>query len=800
MERFGIQNPILVSLLVLFLSFDCSSQNDDVYQGSGSDYERPLLALASAVDLLQSEEVEAIIIGGDSILETKLLAEIGEKARVPVISINSPISSSLSRYSHLIQVTHDSSSEAKGITAFIHGFDWNSVGLVYEDEDDWRDSMQQLVDHFYENGVGIQSKAGFAVSSTQEMVMDRLGKMKDLGTSVFVVHSSEVTATRLFPCAERLGMMGEGFAWILTSKSMSSFHGKEAMEGVVGFKTYIPMSKELQNFTLGLRSSLGNRDGFRLSISGVWAHDVAWALARSAEMVNASSTLLEAITECRFKGLSGDFQVKDNKFLSDKFEIVNLLESGERRIGFWNGNGSFSSRRHFNKLEETIIWPGGSAQTPGGRVLGESKRRKLRVLVTSSNRFPRLMKVETDSATNVTTAEGFCIEVFRAAISPFDYELEFIPWRNGSNYNRLAYALYSQKDKYDAAVGDITITANRSMYVDFTMPFTEMGLGTVAPKETNMWVFFHPLTRDLWITSAAFFVLTGFIVWLIEKPKNKDFQGSWSKQIGIIFWFGFSTLVYAHREKLQHNLSRFVVTVWVFAVLILTASYTATLTSMMTVQQIQFNSNEDSVGHLSGSLIAKMALTSPRFRPTNTKGLNTSIEYAQALLNNSVSFIVDELPYLKVLLVEHPGKFLMVKAQCNTNGFGFMFQKGHELVPLVSKGILNLRTSDKLIDMEKRWFENQLPYTADDTLNPITLFRFRGLFMITGVSFAFALLVLLILWLRDTWEDLMSSVNIFLSQRLVNFRILFARTIHPNPLADAAIGENAVQMAQRNNR
>ena len=105
-----------------------------------------------------------------------------------------------------------------------------------------------------------------------------------------------------------------------------------------------------------------------------------------------------------------------------------------------------------------------------------------------------------------------------------------------------------QKDKYDVAVGDITITAKRSMYVDFTMPFTEMGLGTVAPKETNMWVFFHPLTRDLWITSAAFFVLTGFIVWLIERPKNKDFQGSWSKQMGIIFWFGFSTLVYAHSK------------------------------------------------------------------------------------------------------------------------------------------------------------------------------------------------------------------------------------------------------------
>ncbi|KAL0746563.1 hypothetical protein Bca101_028565 [Brassica carinata] len=713
----------------------------------------PLLALASAVDLLQSEEVEAIITAGDSILETKLLAEIGEKAKVPVISVNSPISSSLSRYSHLIQAAHDFASEAKGITAFIHGFDWKSVGLVYEDDDDWRESMQQLVDHFYEEGVGIQSKAGFTVSSTEEMVMDRLGKMKDLGTSVFVVHMSEVIATRLVTCAERLGMMGEGFAWILTAKSMSSsFHGKEAMEGVVGFKTYIPMSRELQNFTLRLRTSLGNGDDVRLSVSGVWAHDVAWALARSAEMVNASSTLLEAITECRFKGLSGDFQVKDKKFLSDKFEIVNLLESGERRIGFWNGNGSFSSRRHFNKLEETIIWPGGSAQTPGGRVLGESKRRKLRVLVTSSNRFPSLMEVET-SAINVTTVKGFCIEVFQAAIAPFNYDLEFIPWRNGSNYDNLAIALSTQKDKYDAAVGDITITADRSKYVDFTMPFTDMGLGIVAPRESSMWVFFHPLTRDLWITSAAFFVLTGTIVWLIERPDNKEFQ-----------------------------------------VLILTTSYTATLTSMMTVQQIRFNSNKDHVGHLSGSLIANMSLASPKFRSTNTKGLNTSKEYAQALLDNTVSFVVDELPYLKVLIGENPEKFLMVKAHCNTIGFGFMFQKGDDLVHRVSMEILKLRASDRISEMEKRSFEDKLPYTADDTSNPLTLYMFRGLFMITGVSSALALALLLITWIRDNWDDLMNSVNVFLSRRLVHFRILFATSIHPNPLDD----ENAVQMAQRN--
>ncbi|VVB15421.1 unnamed protein product [Arabis nemorensis] len=793
----------------------------------------PLLALASAVDLLQTVGVEAII-GGNSLLEAKLLAEVGEKAKVPVISLNSPISSSLSKYSHLIQATHDSASEAKGIATFLHGFDWNTVALVYEDDDDWRDTMQLFTNHFHENGVGILSKVGFTVSSSKSFMMDQLRKLKDLGATVFLVHLSQRIATQLFPCAGKLGMMGEGFAWILTVKSMNSFHentddfAKEAMEGVVGFKSYIPMSKELHNFTLRWRKSLPFEENVgsettRLSISGVWAHDIAWALARAVEvsarmMPNVSSTLLEAIRESRFKGLSGDFQLDDKKLLSHKFEIVNMIGSGDRRVGFWNSNGSFSNRRHLssthNKLE-TIIWPGGSTQSPKGE---KSKRKKLRVLVTSSNRFPRLMKVWTNPVTNDTIIEGFCIEVFLASIAPFNYEVEYIPWRNGSNYDNLAYALYSQKDKYDAAVGDITITPNRSMYVDFTMPFTEMGLGIVAPKERSMWVFFRPLTPDLWITSAAFFVLTGIIVWLIERSENTEFQGSWSQQIGVMLWFGFSTLVYAHRERLKHNLSRFVVTVWVFAVLILTASYTATLTSMMTVQQIRFNANEDYVGHLSGSLIANVALTSSSLRVMRSKGLNSSEDYAQALLNKTVSFVVDEMPYLKVLLGEHPAHFLMVKTQCTTSGFGFvciprhhqypyfssssfdmltktmfqMFQKGHELVQNVSREISDLRKMEKLNEMEKRWFEKQLPYTTDDTSNPITLYRFRGLFIITGVSFAFAIAVLVILCLRDTWEAVMNSVKIFLLQRLRHFRILFARTIHPNPLDDA-IGENAVR-------
>lgn len=48
-------------------------------------------------------------------------------------------------------------------------------------------------------------------------------------------------------------------------------------------------------------------------------------------------------------------------------------------------------------------------------------------------------------------------------------------------------------------------------------------------------------------------------------------------------------------EKLKSNISKFVVGVWLFVVLILTSSYTANLSSLLTVQRIKLVKG-DSIG------------------------------------------------------------------------------------------------------------------------------------------------------------------------------------------------------------
>ena len=111
--------------------------------------------------------------------------------------------------------------------------------------------------------------------------------------------------------------------------------------------------------------------------------------------------------------------------------------------------------------------------------------------------------------------------------------------------------------RYDAVVGDVTIVANRSKYVDFTMPFSESGVSMLVLAEhderRNMWIFLKPLSWDLWLTTGAAFLFTGFIIWFIEHRSNSEFRGTPNNQLSVVLWFSFSTLVFAHSTFSNSN-------------------------------------------------------------------------------------------------------------------------------------------------------------------------------------------------------------------------------------------------------
>ncbi|KAK3024080.1 hypothetical protein RJ639_044182 [Escallonia herrerae] len=499
------------------------------------------------------------------------------------------------------------------------------------------------------------------------------------------------------------------------------------MPGVLGVKPHVPRRKRLDHFINRWKweSRQKNSVDANLSIFGLWAYDATIALAMAVEKVGARHSsynitgkhLREELSNTRLRGLSGDFHFVNGQLHYSAFQIVNIISNVERVIGFWTEKDgitkalTYTSTNMYSTSRENlgaIVWPGETTIAPKGWVIPTNKK-KLRVGVPVTDGLSAFVNVTRDSSGRTTVVTGFCIDVFDAVMValPYNVPYEYVPFVNhngeiAGDYNDLVYQVFL--GNFDAVVGDVTILANRSLYVDFTLPYTESGVTMIVPvkdkKEKNAWVFLKPLTWDLWVTSACFFVFIGFFIWILEHKENEDFRGTRAQQIGTSFWFSFSTMhklevffpitdkrrssfylldyVPSVGEKVVSNLARFTVIIWFFVVLILTQSYTASLTSMLTIRQLE-----------------------PTF---------TSVQD------------------------------LMMKGK--TIGY----PKDSFILQLLEQAVLSVTEGEKMVQIEKAWF-GEKTNCPDDTSaslasSSLSLNSFWGLFLIVGVASSIALIIL----------------------------------------------------------
>lgn len=135
---------------------------------------------------------------------------------------------------------------------------------------------------------------------------------------------------------------------------------------------------------------------------------------------------------------------------------------------------------------------------------------------------------------------------------------------------------------------------------------------------------------------------------------------------------------------MKSNLTRFVLIVWVFVVLVLTSSYTANLTSMLTLQQLQPKVNEvddlikngEYVGYQEGSFVSGFLMDNMKFDSSKFRIYSTLEDYDVALSrgsrNGGVGAVVDELPYIRLFLSKYCHKYTMIGPTYRTSGFGFV--------------------------------------------------------------------------------------------------------------------------------
>lgn len=136
-------------------------------------------------------------------------------------------------------------------------------------------------------------------------------------------------------------------------------------------------------------------------------------------------------------------------------------------------------------------------------------------------------------------------------------------------------------------------------------------------------------------------------------------------------------------EDTVSTLGRAVLIIWMFVVLIIQSSYTASLTSILTVQQLSspikgidsLITSDEPIGFQVGSFAEDYMVEVLNIRRSRLKPLGSPEEYASALElgpnNGGVAAVVDERAYVDLFLATKC-KFSIVGSEFTKSGWGFV--------------------------------------------------------------------------------------------------------------------------------
>jgi glutamate receptor, ionotropic, plant len=209
--------------------------------------------------------------------------------------------------------------------------------LICDDDDFGRGIIPYLADGLQEINVKFSYHSLIPISSTEDEIQNELFKLQTMRTRVFIVHMSSSLGSILFLNAKKLGMMSEGYVWIMTNgvtNMIGSFNPSvnSAMRGALGVRLYVPKTTELDNFTTRWKKRFQEDCPQEIysepSIYALLAYDTIHALAMAVEDAKSNNIksatpsmtsditlnvfpngprLLKVLSNITFQGLSGNF-------------------------------------------------------------------------------------------------------------------------------------------------------------------------------------------------------------------------------------------------------------------------------------------------------------------------------------------------------------------------------------------------------------------------------------------------------------------------------------------------------------
>ncbi|KAJ4964145.1 hypothetical protein NE237_024084 [Protea cynaroides] len=766
------------------------------------------------VEALQFMETGIVaIIGPQSSVLAHVISHVANELQVPIVSFaaTDPTLSSL-QYPFFVRAVQNDLFQMAAVAEIVDHYNWREVIAIFVDDEYGRNGVAALGDQLYDRRCKISYKAAMSPEMDQDEIANVLVKVAMMESRILILHTYPELGLKVFDLAHNLGMAGTGYVWIATGWLSTVLDtnlplpsvSMNLIQGVLTLRMHTPDSEQKRKFFSRWNNLTRESKSGPLGLSsyGLYAYDAVWLLAHAInaffdqggtiefshdqrlkdghggnlhleamKIFTEGNLFLKNILQSNLTGLTGPIQfTSDGSLIHPAYDIINVIGSGFQRIGYWSNSSGLSilpPEKLFMKPPSSssstqqlynMTWPGQTMMRPRGWVLPNNGR-QLRIGVPN-----RVSYHEFVSQVRGSEFEGYCIDVFTAALNllPYGVPYRFIPFGDGHknpDYNDLVNLITS--DFIDAAIGDIAIVTSRTRIVDFTQPYMASGLVVVAPAtkaNSNQWAFLQPFTPMMWCITGIFFLVVGAVVWILEHRTNDEFRGPPRKQIITILWFSFSTMFFAHRENTVSTLGRLVLLIWLFVVLIINSSYTASLTSILTVQQLSspikgFESlilSNEPIGFPQGSYAENYLSKVLNIPKSRLVPLGSAAEYERALQagpkKDGVAAVVDERAYVELFLSTRC-KFTIVGEEFTNFGWGFAFPKDSPLAVDMSTAVLTLSENGDLQRIHDKWLTRRACNSQGLVLesDQLHLSSFWGLYAVCGSACFLALLVYFIL-------------------------------------------------------
>ena len=341
-------------------------------------------------------------------------------------------------------------------------------------------------------------------------------------------------------------------------------------------------------------------------------------------------------------------------------------------------------------------------------------------LITSAAYPQTDTDTDTDAALTVgtKTAEPFVIRNDDGSYSGISIEL----WHQIASRLGLAYELQETDlaglitgvadSSFDVGAAALTLSAEREERMDFSHPFYRTGLTIAIRNEpvSGLWNMIRPFISlsFLQVIGSLLLVLfaVGILVWLFERRRNQDeFGGSAAEGIGSGFWWSAVTMTtVGYGDKSPRTLGgRLVALVWMFVAVIIISSFTAAITSTVTVSQLQTPVEGPSdlpnvrVGTVANSIAAQYLQESG----VSARSYPTISDLLHGLAENDFDAAVYDAPILRYRIKEDfAGRLTVLDVTFNPQDYGIALPENSPLREAIDRELLRVTS--------EQWWEDIL--------------------------------------------------------------------------------------------